>query len=436
MDFTKHIKKAEEACRRRNFDFAVELYRQLLDLDADLGPARAGLRRALLERHRSKGSGGLLRAISGSVPLARAKTLLKLGRNAAAAGALENFLAGNPVHEEANLLLGHALESAGHFNSACAVFEFLAEIAPGNPEGLKRAGAMLRRTGDAHGALAFYERALEADPRDREALKARKDLAAETALSDSGLDRVAHSRELMVERGWPGSAVEAGLQSEDDIVELERAAEEGGDPAVLLELAAARERLGQLEIAQEGAERVLEMPLESPALVGRAGDLVLRILKKRTAAASKRGDEGEANRLEAELREFELGDSRRRVDLSPGDSALRLQLGRVLLLRGELDAAVVELQKANADPRVRGDALFFLGQSFQRKGILDLARNQFTAALDGITGMNDRKKEILYNLGAISEAEGDAPAARTYYIRIYEVDIGYRDVAEKMEELK
>ena len=45
MDFSKHIQKAEEAFRQRNYDFAVELYQQLLELDPDQGEARSGLRR-------------------------------------------------------------------------------------------------------------------------------------------------------------------------------------------------------------------------------------------------------------------------------------------------------------------------------------------------------------------------------------------------------
>ena len=51
---------------------------------------------------------------------------------------------------------------------------------------------MMARTGDSVKALAFYERALEADPRDRDALKARKDLAAEAAIQSSKFDSVEH----------------------------------------------------------------------------------------------------------------------------------------------------------------------------------------------------------------------------------------------------
>jgi tetratricopeptide (TPR) repeat protein len=443
VDFSKHIQKADEALRRRNWDFAIELYRQLLDLDPDLGAARAGLRRALRKRHDAKRGGRLLRAIGGSVPLARAKTMLKLGRHAAGARALEDYLAGNPLDPEANLLLGQALEAAGHFQSACAVFEFLAEIAPDDPEGLKRAGAMMRRTGEPARALRYYERALEADPRDREALKARKDLAAETALSDTGLDRATHSRELIRDKGR-ARALERDVRrhrSEDDLrqelAELEAACEDGGgDPDAFLHRAEVHERLGELEPAAELLDRALSYRDLDTSLAARGSDLRIRLLKRHIARASRDGDEEGATALEAELRELELAELRRRVAEAPAEGALRLRLGKALLRAGDLDGAAAELQRVAGDRRLRPDAQFFLGLCFQRKGILDLARSQLTSALEGLEPGSDRAKEILYSLGSISEAEGDPGAARSFYIRIYEVDIGYRDVAEKMEQLK
>ena len=48
----------------------------------------------------------------------------------------------------------------------------------------------------------------------------------------------------------------------------------------------------------------------------------------------------------------------------------------------------------------------------------------------------DRGKEICYHLALVSERLNDRPAAYARYLQIYEVDIGYRDVARKIEELK
>ena len=80
MDYSKHIQKAEEAARRRNYDFAIQLYQQLLEINPDVGEARAGLRQALLKRHQAKKGGGLFGKLKGAGPLTAAKGMAKAGR--------------------------------------------------------------------------------------------------------------------------------------------------------------------------------------------------------------------------------------------------------------------------------------------------------------------------------------------------------------------
>ena len=100
MDFSKQLQKAEEAVRRRNFDFAIELYSQLLEIDPDQGEARGGLRQALKRRHElKKGGSKFLTALGGAAPLAMAKAMRKAGRHDAAVKALESYLAGNPLDD-------------------------------------------------------------------------------------------------------------------------------------------------------------------------------------------------------------------------------------------------------------------------------------------------------------------------------------------------
>ena len=443
MDFSKHIEKAEEAQRRRNYDYAIEVYRQLLDIDADLGQARAGLRQALKKRYEAKKGSRLLRAIGGAMPLATAKTLRKAGKHNACAKALESYLSSNPVDVEGNLLLGMSLEDAGHYKSALAVYEFVAEIAPKNAEALKRAGAMMYRTGEHAKALAYYERALQADPRDQDALKARKDLAAETALTGGGYENVSHSRDRMVDKDQ-ARALERSkrtFMSEEDLrEELEqveaRYAASSSDPDLMLELAGLHERLKDHEAALDLVERALSYRKGSFELVSRAGDLRSKVLKKAIAQAGKRGDEAEATRLEDELAEAEVADFEQRVGLHPADAALRVQYGKRLMRKGDFDSALTEFQKAVGDPRTESDARFHMAQCFQRKGFGDLARAEYERTLAGTKGTDERSKEILYNLGSIAEADGNPQEARSFYARVYEVDIGYRDVASKMDQFR
>lgn len=443
VDYSKHIQKAEEAARRRNYDFAVQLYQQLLEIDPDVGEARAGLRRALKQRHEQKKGGKLLKLIKGAGPLTMAKGLARARKYDAAARQLESYLAANPLDEDANLLLGTSLESAGHFRSALAVYEFLAEIAPRNPEGLKRAGGMMRVKGDVGKALDYYERALEADPRDRDALKARKDLAAEVALTQSRFDQVQHSREQIKDKDEATRLERAQRlhRSEDELREElgrleERYAEDTSNVELMLDIAGVHEKLRDPEAALDLVERALSYKKDSVDLAARAGQLRQKALKRAIRSADKAGDREEADRLEAELRELEVAELRRRVEVTPGDASVRLALGKALLRQGQLDEAASELQKAVPDPRLAGEAHVHLARCFQEKGYLDLAKKEYRRALEGHSAVDEHAREILYNLGAIAEAEGDAAEARSCYAQIFEVDIGFRDVAQKMEQLR
>lgn len=443
MDFSKQIQKADEAAKKRNYDFAVELYQQLLDIDPDQGEARAGLRQALKKRaEQKKGGGGFLRALSGAPQLAAAKALHKAKRYDACAKTLEGYLSGAPLDEEANLLLGITLEEGGRFKSARAVYEFIAEIAPRNCEGLKRAGAMTSRQGDHLKALEYYERALHIDPRDQEAIKARKDLAAECAISRPSAGAT-HSRDQLKDKERTGSLErERRLHLTDEelreeLVRLEaRYADANRDPELMVRMADVHERLKDPELALEWVERALSYKKEDALLVARVGDLKSKVLKKAIVQAGKRGDEAEAGRLERELWALEVEEFRRRVALNPGDLGTRLQLGKRLVQLGEHDQAIGEFQKSVADPRLVRETRFLLGQCFHKKGFLDVARREFEGALEGAAPNDERSKEILYNLGAIAEAGNDPVAARSFYARVFEVDIGYRDVAQKMERYR
>lgn len=443
VDFSKQLQKADEAARRRNWDFAIEVYTQILEIDPNQGDARSALRSALRKRLEAKGGGSkFLRALGGAAPLAMAKTLRKAGKHDAATKQLESYLASNPLDEEANLLLGMSLEDAGHVDSARAVYEFVAEIAPKNPDGLKRAGAMSYRLGQHQKALEYYERALQADPRDQDAIKARKDLAAERALSGAGAKDAQHSRDLIKDKDQARDLDRSHRlhmsddELRDELTRLEARYADAPDPELMVRLADVHEKLKDYDSALDWIERAASYRKDSFDLASRAGDLRSKVLKKKVAVAGKSGDEALANELERELAAFEVVDARRRVDLRPNDAALRLLLGRRLLRAGERDAAIGELQKAAQDPRAGRDARFFLAQCFQEKGYYDLARKEYERSLDGASGSDERAKEILYNLGAIAETEGKRDEARSWYARVFEVDIGYRDVAAKMERLK
>ena len=57
MDVDKHIEKADEALKRRNYEFAINLYQQLLTIDPNNLRARKGLFEAAIKNHDRKHAG-------------------------------------------------------------------------------------------------------------------------------------------------------------------------------------------------------------------------------------------------------------------------------------------------------------------------------------------------------------------------------------------
>jgi tetratricopeptide (TPR) repeat protein len=323
------------------------------------------------------------------------------------------------------------------------VYEFVAEIDPKNSDGLRRAGAMVAATGDHAKALEYYERALEADPRDQEALKARKNLAAETALATQSSDKNTHSRDQIKDKEGVRELERSQRmhRSDDDLREdlarlEDQFADSPTDVSLMLRIAELHEKLKDPEAALEFVERAAQYDRNSYEMIDRVGKLKTKVLKKGISRADRDGDASTASRIEEELKSFEVENCERRVALRPSDGALRLELGRLLHRRGDHDRAIAELQKAMSDPRCSKDAGFYLAQSFQAKGFNDLARKEYERALEGNAARDERAKEVLYNLGTIAEAEGKVDDARSFYTRIFEVDIGYRDVADKMEQFR
>ena len=67
--------------------------------------------------------------------------------------------------------------------------------------------------------------------------------------------------------------------------------------------------------------------------------------------------------------------------------------------------------------------------------MLDLALGQYEKAL-AAAGQGPLAKDALYEMGGLCEEQGKRDAALAHYGRILEQDIGYRDVAQRVDRLK
>ena len=65
--------------------------------------------------------------------------------------------------------------------------------------------------------------------------------------------------------------------------------------------------------------------------------------------------------------------------------------------------------------------------------MLDLAANVLSTAASELLQMDSVRKDIVYNLGLVYEKMNQKEKSIECMKQIYEVDYGYRDVAERVE---
>ena len=442
VDLSKYLEQAADAAKRRNFAMAQKIYGQVLAIQPDFGEARAGLRKVLFQKIAQKPASKLTAILFGGLNLPIAGLMGLLGQHGAAAKGYERYLAFYPAAEGANLKLGNALRRAGWNKSALAVYAAYAEHQPRCLEACREAGALYYEQGKVNEALAMYEQALKVDPRDQEALKARKNLAAEGALASTGIEKAGSSRDLIKDKGKQQQIERSErLQLSAEEVEAELSEIESqlqanpADQKLLRRAARLREMAKDLQGALDLIDQLLQKNPTDVELLEVASDLRIRLQEQMVQKAVKRGDEGAASRARVALAQLRVGEARRRLERNPSDLGARFDLGAGLLESGDVDEAIGELQQAVKDPRKKADATFMLGRAFQQKGLPDLALGQYDKALQAASG-GMRAKEALYEMGVICEEQGKASDALSHFSKILEQDIGFRDVAKKVEALK
>jgi len=453
MDLSKHLEKADEAARRKNYGLAIGLYQQILDLDPGYAGARRGLRDALNGKFQGKkASGGVLTMVQGALPLLSAKIAGMTKGYASQAKNLERFLALAPQNIGASMGLAAALEKGGWAESAMVVYEHVGNcvMAQGKAsaqtvvgaEGYRRAGVLAQGLKKLSEAMEYFEKALKLNPRDQDAIRARKNLAAEGALMEGGFDQAGHSRDLIKDKGKQRDLERSQRlhRSDEELSEdLDALQKQLGENPADEDLAG---KIADLLAKQDHVEEALDMfedlLRKHPGdyrLTAKVGELRARDIEKQLAKARILEDDDEIGILTERLTKVRRDDVMMRVELHPTDLGLRQELGLIDMELGDWDGAIAEFQKSVKDPRHKLDAFIQLGRAFKHKGMGDLARSQFEKALAEVGPGDDRYMALCYDMGLLAEAEGDIPTAKTQYTKILEHDIGYKDVTDRLNQL-
>ena len=129
---------------------------------------------------------------------------------------------------------------------------------------------------------------------------------------------------------------------------------------------------------------------------------------------------------------FIYSDAVEMVKRYPNDLQFRYELGYQYYLREMDNDAIEEFQLAQRNPQRRTRALYYLSLCFTRKGQPDIAFEQLKKAASELTLMDETKKDITYEMGLLADQMGRTDEAVAFFKQIYENDIKYKDVAQRI----
>jgi len=138
-------------------------------------------------------------------------------------------------------------------------------------------------------------------------------------------------------------------------------------------------------------------------------------------------------KIAAEKLNYQITECQQRVEKYPTDLAIRFEMGELYFQAGKIAEAIQEFQKAQGNPHKRLLAMGYLAQCYAKRKMYDLAARTLQNAIKEKVIFDDEKKDLVYNLGCVLENMGKKEEAIEQLKLIYEIDIGYKDVAAKVD---
>jgi tetratricopeptide (TPR) repeat protein len=432
-------RRAQEARRKNNPEYAIELLRSILDMDPALDELRrelrdiqlSGLKRTKPDPMASVKGMGKSMAVKGAIKKDPAKALSK------AEELLEVDLI-NPAFLE---LYCEAAKAAGAPSAAVVTLEEVLKIDKKNEELLERLGKLHLEMGNAKSARATFERLGTLRPDDQTVIKWIKDTSAMDSMTQGGWDKEGDFRGKLKSEDEAAELEQAG-RSQQGSNDLERMIQkqrqkleaEPDNLNLYRPLADSLAKNGDLAEALEVLEQADEKANHADPMIQRAiSDITVQIYDHNIEVLTEEGDEAGVQEQREEKEAFLLEDAQDKVKRYPNDLGFKFDYGRLLYNRGDLDEAIGQFQQAQRNPQRRIDALYLMGSCFKAKGQFDIAADQLQRAAEELPSLDGQKIAILYELGEVLEAQGAWDDALKYFKQIYAVDIGYKEVAAKIE---
>ncbi len=438
--------KGIAALQKNNLDYAIELFMQVLRQEPGCFDTRQALR-ATQHRRAGNKSGGLFKKFLGAT-----NTMTK-GRLALRSDPLEALIIAeealndDPTNAGAHQLLADAALASGFPKTAILSLEVAFKFNPSDRKLAEKLSDTCSQAGQRARAEKILRDLLELDPTDPGLNEKLKNLLASRTLTEGGYEALADGsgsyRDILKDKDQAVLLEQEQRTVKDEDVAARlikdceaRLATEGNNLKLMRDIAGLHEKRQDYDAAIAWYQRILDIGgVSDPLILKAMQDARLAAFNLQASRVDPNASDAAAQvaAIQASRETFLLEDARRRAEANPTDLHVRFDLGELYLRAGRITEAIGELQKAQNNPNKRIAAMVLLAQCFARRNMNDLAARKLQEALKEKIVFDDEKKEIHYQLGCILEKMTKREEAIDQFKIIYEADISYRDVAEKVD---
>lgn len=450
--------KAELAVKKRNYDYAIELYQQGLMIDPDRDEERKKLRGTATRRCQENGgdtTGGRMFGMKNMGQIGKVKKLSIQKKFEEVIVEIEKLLALAPQHSDSLMKLGNAFVNTNRLDSAIQTYMEVVAVDRSNVDAWKALGRLHADKKNVDEAVRCWEHVKQARPDDPEAGKAIRDLSAAQMMARADERRASGDgsfRDLLKDESESEKLEKKAqiIRTEDDArtaidLKNEEIAGDPENPRLKRELGDLYLKMNDFENAQKSYEEAIAQNPQDMYAQEKISNLRERqfehALEQAKIKANANPDDAAAKaELEAvqkQLDDFQLEEFGKRVIAHPTDYGLKYKYGTKLFDFERFDEAIAQFQNARKDPKYATGSHHYIGKSFFQKKLFDLAIKEYTNAMGQISEPDsDLGKAVRYDLAEAHVAKGDNDQALEFFEEIMSVDIGYRDVSTRVDQIR
>ncbi len=440
--------KGNDALARENFDYAIDLFTQVLAREPRIYDCRKALRVAQFGKAGS-GRGFFKKAwssASASPQVAKAQMALRKDPVEALAVA-EQVLGSDPNNSGAHKVVVEAATALELPRTKVLSLDILVKNHPRDKALAIQLANALADIGDVQRAERTLSELLRTLPADGDLAQALKNISARRTMKEGGYGALASGegsyRDILKdEKEAVSLEQEKRVQKTEDVAERliaeyeSRLQTEPDNLKLVRSLAELYTQKNQFDRAVSLYERIKSTELgNDPSLERAMAETNVRRfgheIEKLDPAAADYAEQ--SARLNADKLAYQVAECQKRVEKYPTDLAFRFEMGVLYFQAGKIGEATKEFQKAQANPHKRIAALNYLAQCFAKRKIFDLAASTLQDAIKEKPVFDEEKKELIYNLGCVLENLGKKEDAIEQFKVIYKADTSYRDVEAKVD---